>query len=75
MLCGCFFGQSARDFIKPIDQLGVATTTLDQAVQSVTAIASALVASHAQQVELADQISEDDRAIAGALWFRAVGCP
>src|SRR5262249_29625155 len=43
----------------------LATTTLDHAVQSVTAITPALVASHPQQIELADQISEDDCAIAG----------
>jgi hypothetical protein len=40
-------------------------TTLNQTVQSVTAIASALVASNAQHIELADQISKDDCTVAG----------
>jgi hypothetical protein len=34
-------------------------------MQSVTSIASTLAASDAQHIEFADQISEDDRSIAG----------
>jgi hypothetical protein len=36
-------------------------------VQSITAVTPALVASDPQHIELADQISEDDCAIAGHL--------
>ena len=64
MLGAIFFGHSAVS-IEPIDELGIATTALDQAVQSVTDVPPALVASDPQQIELADQISEDDCAVAG----------
>jgi hypothetical protein len=40
-------------------------TLLDEAVQPITTVAPALLATHAQEVELADEIAEDDCAVAG----------
>jgi hypothetical protein len=54
------------DFIEPIDQLGVAAAMFNQAVQSITAVASTLVASDPQKIELANQINEGNCTIAGA---------
>jgi hypothetical protein len=64
-LSAIFFGHSAVSSSSRIDEFGIATTTLNQAVHSITAVASALVAGDPQEIELADQISKDDCAISG----------
>ena len=57
-------------FIEPINELGIAATLLNEAVQSVAAVALALVATHAQHIELADEIAEYDGTVAGCIEFR-----
>ncbi|MGA7737819.1 MAG: hypothetical protein WCB22_20580, partial [Pseudolabrys sp.] len=52
-------------FIEPINELGIASTLLDETAQAVTTIAPALVAGDAQQIELADEIAEYGCAVAG----------
>jgi hypothetical protein len=44
---------------------GNAATLLDETIQPITAIAPAFLTTHAQHIELADQIREDDCAVAG----------
>ena len=51
--------------VQPIDYLAVAATLLNQAAQAIATIASAFVAGNAQHFGLADEIAEDDRAVAG----------
>jgi hypothetical protein len=51
--------------IEPIDELGVAATLTNEAGQDIVAIAPALLTTHAQHIELADEIAEDDCAVAG----------
>ena len=53
------------DLIEPIDQLGIAAALRNETVQSITTIAPALLTTHAQDIELADEIAEDDCAVAG----------
>jgi hypothetical protein len=53
------------EFIKPIDELGIAATVLDEAMQSKRAVAPTFLASNAHKIGLADQISEDDGTVAG----------
>jgi hypothetical protein len=53
------FGRGC-EFIKPIDELGIAATVLDEAMQSIRAVAPTFLASNAHKIGLADQISEDD---------------
>jgi hypothetical protein len=52
-------------FIEPIDQLGIAATLLNEAVQPIATIAPTFLTAHAQHTELADEIVEDDCAAAG----------
>ena len=54
-----------RQFIEPINELGIAATLLDETARAVTTIAPALVAGDAQHIELADEIAEYDCAVAG----------
>src|SRR6516162_3557618 len=49
----------------PIEKLGVDAVLLNQVIDTVLTFAAALVALDAQHVELADNVTEDDRAIAG----------
>ena len=56
-----------RQFIQPINELGIAATLLNEAAQSITSIAPAFVAGHAQHIELADEIAEYDCAVARPL--------
>ena len=65
MLRACFFEQSAVNFIEPIDNLAIMATLIDEAGEAVAAITPALLAGHAQQIELDDEIAEDDCAVAG----------
>jgi hypothetical protein len=53
--------------IQPIDDLAVATTIINQALHLIAAVAATLVTGHAQQVELAGEVAEDDCAVAGQL--------
>jgi hypothetical protein len=46
--------------IEAINELGIPATLLDEAVQPVATIAPAFLTTHAQEVELADEIAEDD---------------
>jgi hypothetical protein len=52
-------------FIEPIDHLRVTATLIDEASQTITTIAPALVAGDSYQIEFADQIREDDCAVSG----------
>ena len=51
--------------VQPIDYLAVAATFLNQAARVTATIAPAFVTAHARQIELADEIAEDDCAVAG----------
>ena len=52
-------------FIEPINELCITATLLDETVQLITAIAPALLTGYSQHIELADEIAEDDCAVAG----------
>ena len=54
---------SGSKFIEPVDDLCIAATQLNET--PITAVAPALLAGHAQHIELADEVSEYDRAVAG----------
>lgn len=45
------------DLIEPIDQLGIAAALRNETVQSITTIAPALLTTHAQHIELADEFA------------------
>jgi hypothetical protein len=51
--------------IQPIDKFAVTATLVDQLGQAITAIAPAFLTGHAQHIELANEIAEDDCAVAG----------
>jgi hypothetical protein len=53
--------------IQPINDLAVAATIIDQALHLIATIAAAFLTGDAQHFELADEIAEDDCAVAGAL--------
>ena len=52
-------------FIEPIDELGIAATFLDEPREEVATISAAFGTVHAQHIELADEVAEDDCAVAG----------
>jgi hypothetical protein len=54
----------------PTNANAPAATLLNEAVQSVAAVALALVATHAQDIDLADEIAEYDGTVAGCIEFR-----
>ena len=54
-----------RQFIEPINELGITAALLNETAQAVTTIAPALVAGDAQHIEFADEIAEDGCAVAG----------
>jgi hypothetical protein len=56
------------EFTEPIDNLGITATGFNQPIQAIAAGALALAASHAQYIELADEIAEYDGAVAGHAW-------
>jgi hypothetical protein len=64
VVCNLFRAVGCK-FTEPIDHLGITATLIDEASQTTTAVAPALVASDPYQIELADQIREDDCAVAG----------
>jgi hypothetical protein len=53
------------DLIKPVDQLCVPATLLDQPINTIAASASAFLTVDVQHIELADKIAEYDCAVAG----------
>ena len=53
------------DFTEPVDQLSIAATLLDQTIKTITTRARALLTVDVQHIELADQITEYDRAVTG----------
>ena len=53
------------DLGEKIHRLGVASALLDQARHGIAALAPALVAGDLQRIELAQQVVEDDRTVAG----------
>src|SRR5262249_12913335 len=53
------------DFVEPIDDLCVAATLFDQTLHLIATGAAALGAVDIKHIELADQIAEDDCAVAG----------
>jgi len=61
----CLRGQIGRDLVGPFKQLGVDTLAHNQPVNAILSRASALVTSDAQPGRLADDVAEDDGAIAG----------
>src|SRR5215469_5892407 len=54
-----------RDLVGPVEQLGVDAVADNQPLNTILARASALVTSDAQHSQLADDVAEDDGAIAG----------
>ena len=52
--------------IEPINQLRITSAFLDETVEPIAAIASALLTKDAQDIELADEIAENDGTVAGA---------
>jgi hypothetical protein len=59
-------------FIEPIDDLGAPAPLIDETGQTIAAVSPTLAASHAQHIELADEITEDDCAVAGFVSFSIV---
>jgi len=59
-----------RQFIEPIDELGIAATLINETFQAVTTIAPARATTHAQCIELAEEIAECDCAVAGHGLFK-----
>jgi hypothetical protein len=53
------------DFVRPVEQLGVYSVAHDQAINMILARATAFVALDAQNGELANDIAEGHRAVAG----------
>jgi hypothetical protein len=51
------------EFIQPVDKLGIPATLIDETGEA--AVTPALTATHAQYIELADEITEDDGTVAG----------
>ena len=51
-------------FIEPIDELGIAATLTNETGEDIAAIPPAFLTSHAQHIELACEIAEDDCAVA-----------
>jgi hypothetical protein len=51
--------------IEPINHFSIAATRIDEAGEAIATVAPALLTTHAQHIELADKISEDDCAVAG----------
>jgi len=51
--------------IQPIDDLAVAATISDQALHLIAARTTTLIARHPKVIELADEVAEDDCAVAG----------
>jgi hypothetical protein len=64
-IAGLFLRTVSGQFIEPIDDLAITATLIDEAGEAVAAIAPALLTTHAQQIELANEIAEDDCAVAG----------
>ena len=63
ILCAIFFGHSAVS--SSSQSMSLALRLIDETIQPITAVAPALLAGHAQHIELADEIAEDDCAVAG----------
>jgi hypothetical protein len=53
------------DLSEPVGELGITATLLNETIQPITAIAPALLTTDAQHIELADETTEDDCAVAG----------
>ena len=53
------------NLIKPIGDLYLMATVFNYAIQPIATGAFTLAASHAQHIELADEITENDWAVAG----------
>jgi hypothetical protein len=58
-------GAVTGNLIQPIDKLSVTASIIDEANDPVATRPATLVTSHAQHIELADKITEDDCAVAG----------
>ena len=65
MLCATFFGHSAVSSSSQSMSMASRRTLLDETAQAVTTIAPTLVAGDAQHIELADEVAEDGRVVAG----------
>jgi hypothetical protein len=65
-------GAVAPQLAEQVDDLAVRAALLDQACYRIASLAPALVAGDLQRIELADQIAEDDRAVAGRGVSKAV---
>ena len=60
-----FFRAAGGDLTQPVNELGVTATIIDQALHLIATVAAALGTGHAQAIELAEQITEYDCAVAG----------
>ena len=63
--CGQVPSGMGSQCIQPVDDLAVAAAPLNQTIEPIAAITLALFTAHAKQLELADEIAEDDCAVAG----------
>jgi hypothetical protein len=64
-IASLLFRTVVGDFCEQIYDLGIASALLDQSRHGIATCAPALVAGDMQHIELADQVAEDDRAVAG----------
>ena len=65
MLCAIFFGHAKLiDWLDELTAECVAATFLDETIKPITAVAPAFGTGHAQHIELADEVAEDDCAVA-----------
>jgi hypothetical protein len=53
-----------RDLVGPLEQLGVDAIAFDQPMDVIRTPTAALVALDVEHIELADQVAEEDRAVA-----------
>ena len=65
MLCAIFLWAVGGDLAKPVDQLCLPATLLNQTIKTVATGATALLTVDVQHIELADEITENDCAVAG----------
>ena len=60
MLRAIFLRAFGGKLIEPINELGIAATLLNKTIEPIAAIPATLLTTHAQNVELAGEVAEDD---------------
>ena len=66
-IAGGFLRAFSRKLVEPIDDLCIAATAQNQTFEAVGTATLALRANDTQHIELADEVAEDDSAIAGRM--------